>query len=138
MLLRHLRGAFPHLATEPLWDNGFPNDAGDCVLEPAPDFAQVLPRRTPTFQNPTHVLDYRRFGSDTLLRLLEEKAIADLSPGVPVTTNFMTMTGFRLLDYHQWARHQDVVSTDHYRVATLPDPTAELSFQGVDPRSRRW
>lgn len=101
------------------------------------DFAQVLPpRRTPTFQNPTHVLDYRRFGSDTLLGLfLEEMAIlADLSPGVPVTTNFMTMTGFRLLDYHQWARHQDVVSTDHYRVATLPDPVAELSFQGAVTR----
>ncbi|MBK6886753.1 MAG: beta-galactosidase [Tetrasphaera sp.] len=101
------------------------------------DLEQVLPpRRTPTFHNPTHVLDYHRFGSDTLLdHFLGEKAIlADLSPGVPVTTNFMTMTQFRLLDYQSWAPHQDVVSTDHYRVATLPDPVAELSFQGAVTR----
>ncbi|MEP6799251.1 MAG: beta-galactosidase trimerization domain-containing protein, partial [Lapillicoccus sp.] len=31
-------------------------------------------------------------------------------------------------DYHQWAPHQDVVSTDHYVVESLPDPRAELSF----------
>ncbi len=101
------------------------------------DFEQVLPpRRTPTFHNPTQVLDYHRFGSDTLLGLFvaERTILADLSPGVPVTTNFMTMTGFRLLDYHQWAPHQDIVSTDHYRVATLPDQVAELSFQGAVTR----
>ncbi|GAA1751589.1 beta-galactosidase [Nostocoides vanveenii] len=101
------------------------------------DFEQVLPpRRTPTFHNPTQVLDYHRFGSDTLLGLYrgERTILADLSPGVPVTTNFMTMTGFRLLDYNQWAPEQDVVSTDHYRVAALPNATAELSFQGAVTR----
>ena len=51
-----------------------------------------------------------------------------LSPDVPVTTNFMTMTRFRHLDYHQWAPHQDVVSTDHYVVDSLTHPRAELAF----------
>jgi beta-galactosidase len=90
------------------------------------------PRRTPTFSNPTHVLDYHRFGSDTLLGFYrdEHEVIRRHSPGVPVTTNFMTMAGFRMLDYHDWAPHQDVVSTDHYVVDALPHPRAELSFHG--------
>ncbi|MFN8099020.1 MAG: beta-galactosidase [Dermatophilaceae bacterium] len=96
------------------------------------DFEQILPpRTTPTFHNPTQVLDFKRFGSDTLLQhfLGEKEILADLSPGVPVTTNFMSMTGFRHLDYHQWAPHQDIVSTDHYLVNTLGHPGPELSFQ---------
>ncbi|MEP6631865.1 MAG: beta-galactosidase [Lapillicoccus sp.] len=95
------------------------------------EWDQILPpRRTTTFANPTQVLDYARFGSDTLLDFYraEKEVITRLSPGVPVTTNFMTMSGFRLLDYHQWAPEQDVVSTDHYLVDTLPDQRAELAF----------
>jgi beta-galactosidase len=94
---------------------------------------QVLPPRlTTTFANPTHVLDYKRFQSDTLLDFhRSEKAIlGDLSPGVPVTTNFMTLAHFDHLDYHQWAAEQDVISTDHYVVAALEHPQAELAFSG--------
>lgn len=92
---------------------------------------QVLPpRATPTFVNPTQKLDYARFGSDTLLQqyLAERDVLHELSPGVPVTTNFMTMRHFDLLDYHRWAPHQDVISTDHYVVDDLADPVAELAF----------
>ncbi len=90
------------------------------------------PRLTTTFNNPTHVLDYSRFGSDTLLDfyLAEHEVIRRHSPDVPVTTNFMTLSHFRLLDYHDWAPHQDVVSTDHYVVDALDHPRAELSFSG--------
>lgn len=90
------------------------------------------PRLTTTFGNPTHELDYHRFGSDTLLDfyLAEKEVIRRHSAEVPVTTNFMTMSQFRLLDYAQWAPHQDVVSTDHYVVDALPHPRAELSFNG--------
>jgi beta-galactosidase len=97
------------------------------------DWEQILPPRlTTTFANPTHVLDYKRFQSDTLLDFhRSEKAILeDLSPGVPVTTNFMTLAHFDHLDYHQWAAEQDVVSTDHYVVAELEHPQAELAFSG--------
>lgn len=90
------------------------------------------PRITTTFANPTHVLDYSRFGSDTLLDFYrsEYEVIRRHSPAVPITTNFMTMSQFRLLDYHDWAPHQDVVSTDHYVVNSLEHPQAELSFHG--------
>ncbi len=42
----------------------------------------------------------------------------------------MTLAHFRHLDYHRWAAEQDVVSTDHYVVAALDHPQAELAFSG--------
>ncbi|HYN29423.1 MAG TPA: beta-galactosidase [Dermatophilaceae bacterium] len=96
-------------------------------------FAQVLPPRlAPTPSNPAQVLDYARFTSDALLAqyLAEKEVLGRLSPGVPVTTNFMTHSHFRHLDYHRWAPHQDVVSTDHYLVARQEQPEAELAFSG--------
>jgi beta-galactosidase len=96
-------------------------------------FDQVLPPRlAPTVSNPTQSLDYRRFTSDNVLELFtaERDVLHRLSPGVPVTTNFMTLNHFRHLDYFVWGPEQDVVSTDHYLVATEPDPEAELSFSG--------
>jgi beta-galactosidase len=96
-------------------------------------FDHVLPPRlAPTISNPTQELDYRRFTSDALLDQFtaEREVLHRLSPGVPVTTNFMTMNGFRHLDYHRWAPLMDVVSTDHYLVAAEPDPEADLAFSG--------
>jgi len=97
---------------------------------------QVLPpRATTTFGNPTQALDYWRFGSDTLLAqfVAERDVLHRLSPGIPVTTNFMTMDHFRMLDYSRWAPEQDLVSTDHY-VVQIADPRhdqqAELAFAG--------
>ncbi|WP_392544268.1 beta-galactosidase [Oryzobacter telluris] len=90
------------------------------------------PRRSTTLNNPTQVLDFARFGSDVLLEffLAEKDVIRRHSAAVPVTTNFMTLSQFRHLDYHRWAPHQDVVSTDHYVVDTLEHPRAELAFAG--------
>lgn len=92
---------------------------------------QVLPpRRTTTIANPTQRLDYARFMSDQLLDFYraEKELLAELSPGVPVTTNFMTLAHFDKLDYHAWAPHLDLVSTDHYVVDALPHPRDELAF----------
>ena len=96
-------------------------------------FEQILPpRQAPTVSNPTQVLDFRRFTSDNILELFvaERDVLHRLSPGVPVTTNFMTLNHFRHLDYFAWGPEQDVVSTDHYLVAAEADPEAELSFSG--------
>jgi beta-galactosidase len=96
-------------------------------------FDQILPpRQAPTVSNPTQVLDFRRFTSDNILELFvaERDVLHRVSPGVPVTTNFMTLNHFRHLDYFAWGPEQDVVSTDHYLVAAEPDPEAELSFSG--------
>lgn len=86
-------------------------------------FEQIEPPRTaPGPVNPTQLLDWRRFCSDALLALHHaEKAVLDeVSPGVPVTTNFMSM--LKALDYWEWSRHEDLVSDDAY-----PDP--------ADPRA---
>jgi beta-galactosidase len=95
------------------------------------DWDQVLPpRRSTTLVNPTHRLDYSRFQSDALLDFFraEKAVLAEVSPGVRVTTNFMTMSNFDQLDYHQWAAEQDIVSTDHYVVDAQEDPVGELAF----------
>lgn len=95
------------------------------------DLAQVQPpRRSTADSNPTQVLDYRRYTSDALLAQLqaEVSVLRVHSPGVGVTTNFMTMDSFRHLDYTRWTSSVDVVSTDHYVIGALADPQAELSF----------
>lgn len=95
------------------------------------DLAQVLPPRiSTTATNPTQELDYRRYTSDALLaqHQAELSVLRVHSPGVPVTTNFMTMEHFRHLDYSEWTDSVDVVSTDHYVNGSLADPEAELAF----------
>lgn len=83
------------------------------------------PRRAPTFPNPTQNLDWRRFSSDSLLDLMNmEKAILrEVSPNIPVTTNFL---GFwKATDYWKFSRHEDVISMDAY-----PDPATPLYSGG--------
>jgi beta-galactosidase len=95
------------------------------------DWADVIPpRATTAIPNPTAELDWRRFCSQAHLEhyLAERNLLAELSPGVPVTTNFMVGFSFEGLDYHRWAPHQDVVSNDHYLAAHLPHPHTELAL----------
>ena len=91
------------------------------------DWEEVLPpRRAPTFPNPTQVLDFRRFSSDALLDCyeMERAVLAERSPRVPVTTNFMGF--FEPLDYWRWAAREDVVSNDSY-----PDPSDPAAHVGA-------
>jgi beta-galactosidase len=71
----------------------------------------------PTFSNPSQLLDWRRFGSDTLIELfqLERDILRRHAPGVPITTNFLGM--YPPIDYWKMAAEEDVVSQDSY-----PDP----------------
>ncbi len=95
------------------------------------DFEEILPPRTaPAHANPTQQLDFQRFSSDALLSLFvaERDVLHELSPGVPVTTNFMVMTHVRQMDYWKWAAEVDVVSNDHYLVAADPANHRELAF----------
>lgn len=59
-------------------------------------------------------LDYMRFMNDSILSCyLYEKAIVnEMTPAIPVTTNFMG--AFKPLNYFLWAEHLDVISWDHY------------------------
>jgi beta-galactosidase len=95
------------------------------------DWEHVLPPRTaPTFPNPTQQLDFARFSSDELLDHFraERDLLHQLSPGVPVTTNFMVMPRIRAMDYFAWAPEQDLVSQDHYLDAADPESYVELSW----------
>jgi beta-galactosidase len=95
------------------------------------EWDQVLPPRTaPTFPNPTQQLDFARFSSDALLDcfVAERDLLHRLSPGTPVTTNFMVMRHVQDMDYLRWGPELDVVSQDHYLEADDPDGHVELSW----------
>lgn len=81
------------------------------------------PAATTAFVNPGQQLDWRRFSSDALLEqyLAEKTVLQELSPSIPVTTNFLVATGPGEIgpgdcDYAAWAPHQDIVSNDHYLI----------------------
>ncbi|MDQ8701048.1 beta-galactosidase [Streptomyces sp. LHD-70] len=86
------------------------------------------PRTAPSFRNPTQQLDYLRFSSDELLDCYRaEKAVLDaVTPGVPVTTNFVPVA--KTLDLFTWAREMDVVSYDSYPDPHEPDSVHEAAF----------
>lgn len=89
------------------------------------DWAEVVPPAAmPTLANPNMMTDWHRFCSDALFDLYKaEKAVlAELTPGVPCTTNFMGT--FAWVDGWKWAPEIDIISNDSY-----PDPS--------DPRSAR-
>ncbi|WP_210481071.1 beta-galactosidase [Naasia sp. SYSU D00948] len=81
-------------------------------------FDEILPPRSaPTFQNPTQVIDFDRFSSGELLECYRSEVaiLRRVSPGVPITTNFMGF--FKPVDYWAWAPEVDVIADDSY-----PDP----------------
>ena len=94
------------------------------------DWEQILPPRlAASHPNPTQQLDFKRFSSDALKDYLraERAVLRELTPDVPVTTNFMVMGETKGMDYADWAPEIDFVANDHY---VLPGPQAqdELSF----------
>lgn len=91
---------------------------------------QILPpRATPTSNNPGQLLDFDRFSSDALLELYkaERDVLREVTPGVPVTTNFMAAS-FSQLDYWKWAAEVDFVSNDHYTFGEDPDRHIDLAY----------
>lgn len=94
-------------------------------------FEEVLPPRSaPAFPNPSQQLDFHRFSSDQLIAnfVAERDVLHQLSPGVPVTTNFMVTDHVRDIDYFAFAREVDVVTNDHYLRAEDPEAFRELAF----------
>ncbi|MFG3294079.1 beta-galactosidase [Streptomyces sp. NPDC048179] len=84
------------------------------------DLAQINPpRATPTVGNPGQALDYKRFADATVREnfVAERDILHRLSPGVPVTTNFMTaLSQCDSMDYWAWGREVDLVTNDHYLI----------------------
>jgi beta-galactosidase len=88
------------------------------------------PRLMPAPGNPAQLLDYRRFFNDSLLTcfLNEKSVLSEISPEVPVTTNFSGEHGFMAaVNYFDWARHVDFVAFN-----SSPDPLdsdpADIAF----------
>lgn len=95
------------------------------------EFAEVLPPRlAPTDANPGAELDFRRFSSDTWRDWLVAlgDAVRPHSPGVPVTTNVITMTGSDAVDLFRWRDAVDVVAADHYTHGADPERHIELAL----------
>ena len=77
------------------------------------------PRLTPAAVNPAQALDYKRFADATMREnfRMERDILHRLSPGVPVTTNFMTaLSQCDSVDYWAWGREIDLVTNDHYLI----------------------
>lgn len=94
------------------------------------EWDEILPPRLAASEpNPTQLLDFRRFSSDALRDYLraESAVLREITPGVPITTNFMVMGGTRAMDYPSWTGDVDFVSNDHY-LDPAPGGVDELAF----------
>ncbi|MFC5908936.1 beta-galactosidase [Streptacidiphilus monticola] len=103
------------------------------------DWEQIrTPRRTPTAGNPGQQLDFARFTNDAMLASfrLERDILHRLSPGTPVTTNFMTaLSQCGSVDYWTWGREVDLVTNDHYLVSEAERTHVNLSMSADLTRS---
>ena len=83
------------------------------------NFSEIIPPRfigDGNFMNPGKLLDFKRFSSDALkaFYVAERDALAEITPDLPLTTNFMVSAAGSVLDYDDWGREVDFVSNDHY------------------------
>ncbi|GAA6124017.1 beta-galactosidase [Bifidobacterium psychraerophilum] len=83
------------------------------------DFSEIIPPRfigEGNFMNPGKLLDFKRFSSDALQEFFraERDTLERITPGIPLTTNFMVSAANSVLDYDAWGRDVDFVSNDHY------------------------
>lgn len=83
------------------------------------DFSEIVPPRfigDGNFMNPGKLLDFKRFSSDALkaFYIAERDTLAEITPDLPLTTNFMVSASGSVLDYGDWGDEVDFVSNDHY------------------------
>jgi beta-galactosidase len=94
------------------------------------------PSVSASVSNPTQRLDFARFSNDELLACFvrERDLLHELSPGIPVTTNFMA-TNCPSMNLWAWAREVDVISNDHYLEAADPENHIGLALDADLTRS---
>ncbi|MEV6342692.1 beta-galactosidase [Actinoplanes sp. NPDC051851] len=94
------------------------------------DWSEIIPPRQAAAQvNPTCELDFKRFSDGAALdhHRAEAAVLRELTPDIPVTTNFMVARSVTWLNYAAWADDVDFVANDHY-VTPGPQARDELSF----------
>jgi beta-galactosidase len=74
----------------------------------------ILPRKTVAIHNPSLLLDYRRFVSDSIVRYqrLQIDILRKITPDKFITHNFMGL--FDGVDYYKLSEDLDLVSWDNY------------------------
>ena len=58
----------------------------------------------------------------------EREVLRGITPGIPISTNFMVLNDTNPVDYAAWASEMDIVTNDHYYWAAEREPHYELSF----------
>ncbi len=78
-----------------------------------------LPNLTVTEPNPAHVLDFRRYGSDSVATFnrIQVEILRKASPGRDIVHNFMGF--FTQFDHHKLSRDLDVAGWDSYPLGFL-------------------
>ncbi|WP_436838012.1 beta-galactosidase [Micromonospora rifamycinica] len=102
------------------------------------DWAYVsTPRATQYLGNPGHLLDFRRFWSDTLLAAYVEQRdlLRTANPALPVSTNYV-LGDWVPVDHARWAAEVDLVAVDHYPSAV--DGGAEEQTALAADLARGW
>ncbi|MFJ6197979.1 beta-galactosidase [Micromonospora sp. NPDC092111] len=102
------------------------------------DWAHIsTPRATQYLANPGHLLDFRRFWSDTLLAAYVEQRdlLKAVNPAIPVTTNYV-LGDWVPVDHARWASEVDLVAVDHYPSAV--DGGAEEQTALAADLARGW
>ncbi|MCB5521235.1 beta-galactosidase, partial [Erysipelatoclostridium ramosum] len=58
------------------------------------------------FTNPGRLLDFKHFCSDALKEFFcaERDVLSEVTPNIPLTTNFMVSASQNTLDYDDWAQ----------------------------------
>ncbi len=92
------------------------------------DWAQVpMPMAAPTVHNPALIVDWKRFGSDTLVAFarMQAELLRQLTPNLPVTQNLRALS--RDFDHFDMAETLDFVSVDSN--AAIKSRSAELACE---------
>ncbi|WBB57545.1 beta-galactosidase [Verrucosispora sp. WMMD573] len=102
------------------------------------DWAQIsTPRATQYLPNPGHLLDFRRFWSETLLAAYTEQRdlLRAANPALTITTNYV-LGDWVPVDHARWATEVDLVAVDHYPSAV--DGGAEEQTALAADLARGW
>lgn len=86
----------------------------------------IVPKLTLTSHNPSLLLDYKRFMSDSWVKYqkIQIDSIKDIIPNAQITHNFMGL--FNQIDYFNLSKDLDFVSWDNYPVAHFQNFSFEI------------
>ncbi|SHF63757.1 beta-galactosidase [Caldanaerobius fijiensis DSM 17918] len=87
----------------------------------------IIPRRAVTSHNPSLLLDYKRFSSDSVVKYqkVQIDILREITPDKKITHNFMGL--FNQIDYYKLAKDLDFISWDNYPINHFSDSIDQIS-----------